>query len=333
MWSLEHPLTLLLLILVALLAYWAHFRPRRGGKIRYNLGVWGEGVPSFPAGGGRFLLWFSRVLFWVGFVLLVIALAGPVVIERQRIYLTKGVDLVIALDESPSMSARDVGLVNRFEAARQVIREFVSGRENDAIGLVAFGQEAVLRVPPTLDYEHLLEVLDSLRIMELGDGTAIGLGIAVSALHLRDSRAQEKVIILVTDGDNNAGDLSPEQAAEIAQELGIRVYTIGIGTEGETTVQFVDPESGRQVQGLYQARLNEELLKAVALQTGGRYFHSGTLGILTAVFREIDSLEKTEQEVNVFVEHRPKHAAFIVAALAFVFAGLGISRLILGELM
>jgi Ca-activated chloride channel family protein len=279
------------------------------------------------------LLWFSRLLFWAGFVLLIAALAGPVVIERQRIYLTKGVDLVIALDESPSMSARDVGSVNRFEAARQVIREFVTGRENDAIGLVAFGQEAVLRVPPTLDYDYLLEVLDSLQIMELGDGTAIGMGIAVGALHLRDSRAREKVIILVTDGDNNAGELSPEQAAGLAQELGIRVYTIGIGTEGETTVQFVDPESGRQVQGLYKARLNEELLKAIALQTGGRYFHSGTLGILTAVFQEIDGLEKTEQEVSVFVEHRPKHAAFIVSALALVFAGLVVSRLMLGELL
>ena len=333
MWTLEHPLTLLLLVPVALLLYWAHFRPRRGGKIRFNLGVWGAPVPAYPGGAGRFLLWVSRALFWSGFLLIVVALAGPVVIERQRIYLTKGVDLVIALDESPSMSARDVGSVNRFEAARQVIREFVEGRENDAIGLVAFGKEAALRVPPTLDYPYLLEVLDSLRIMELGDGTAIGTGLAVSALHLKDSRARERVIILVTDGDNNAGEVSPERAAALARELGIRIYTIGIGTEGETTLQFVDPDSGRQVQGVYRGRLNEELLKAVALETGGRYFHSGTLDILTAVFREIDALEKTEQEVNVFVEHRPRHGAFIVAALACVFLGLVVSRILLGELM
>jgi Ca-activated chloride channel family protein len=333
MWSLEHPLTLLLLFPLAFLGYWAHFRPKRGGKIRFNLAEWGGGAPAYPGAAGRVLLWGSRALFWSGFLLLIIALAGPVVIERQRIYLTKGVDLVIALDESPSMSARDVGSVNRFEAARQVIREFVSGRENDAIGLVAFGKEAALRVPPTLDYPYLLGVLDTLQIMELGDGTAIGTGLALSALHLRDSRAREKVIILVTDGDNNAGDVSPERAAGLARELGIRIYTIGIGTEGETTIQFTDPESGKQVQGVYQGRLDEELLKAVALETGGRYFHSGTLGILTAVFREIDALEKTEQEVNVFVEHRPKHDAFILAALACVLGGLVVSRLFLGELM
>jgi Ca-activated chloride channel family protein len=331
MWSLEHPVTLLLLLPVLFLAWFAHFRARRGGRVRYNLGVWGEGVPSYPGGAGRFLLWFSRLLFWVGFLLLVVALAGPVAIERQRIYLSKGVDLIIALDASPSMSARDVGSENRFEAARQVIREFVRGRENDAIGLVAFGKEAALRVPPTLDYDYLLQQLDSLRIMELGDGTAIGTGIAVGVLHLQDSKAREKVIILVTDGDNNAGTVSPEEAAALARELSIRVYTIGIGTEGETTVQFVDPASGRQVQGVYQARLDEALLKSVALQTGGRYFRSGTVGILGAVFQEIDALEKTEQEVSVFIEHRPRHAAFIVAALAFVFAGLGISRMILGE--
>ncbi|MBN1834889.1 MAG: VWA domain-containing protein, partial [Spirochaetales bacterium] len=194
-------------------------------------------------------------------------------------------------------------------------------------------KEAALRVPPTLDYAYLLETLDSMLIMELGDGTAIGTGLALSALHLEGSRAREKVIILVTDGDNNAGEVSPERAAALARELGIRIYTIGIGTEGETTLQFVDPDSGRQVQGVYQGHLNEELLKAIALETGGRYFHSGTLGILTAVFQEIDSLEKTEQEVNVFVEHRPKHNGFVVAALVCVFLGLILSRFFLGEMM
>lgn len=333
MWSLEHPLTLLLLVPLVFLGYWAHFRPRRGGKIRFNLDVWGAPRPVWPGGAGRFLLWVSRGLFWLGFGLVITALAGPVVIERQRIYLTRGVDLIIALDASPSMSAMDVGSVNRLEAARQVIREFVHGRENDALGLVSFGKEAALRVPPTLDYPYLLEVLDSLQIMELGDGTAIGMGIAVSALHLRDSHSREKVIVLATDGDNNAGEISPEQAAGMARELGIRVYTIGIGTEGRTTVQFVDPETGTLVQGLYEGRLNEELLKAIASETGGRYFRSGTMGILAAVFREIDSLEKTEQEVNLFIERRPKYAPFVIAALACIFLGLIVGRLLLGELI
>jgi Ca-activated chloride channel family protein len=333
MWSLEHPAVLLLLAPLAVLVYLVHFNPRRGGKVRFNLGSWGAPLPAFPVGAGRLLLWTSRVLFWSGFVLLVAALAGPVVIERQRIYLTRGVDLVIALDQSPSMSARDVGSLSRFEAAQEVIRQFVAGRENDAIGLVGFGTEAALRVPPTLDCRYLLETMGSLRIKELGDGTAIGSGIALAALHLRDSRAREKVIVLVTDGDNNAGDVPPERAAAIAAELGIRVYTIGIGSEGETTLEFVDPETGEEVRGLYQGRLNEELLKSIALGTGGRYFSSGTLGVLTAIFREIDGLEKTRQEINVFVEHRPEHGLFILAGLAAVLLGLLASRILLRELL
>jgi Ca-activated chloride channel family protein len=333
MWRLDHPQVLLLLLLLPLLVHLLYYRRARGGKISFSFNIFnGE---SFIAATTprRVLLVVTRVAFWIGFSVLIMAVAGPVIIEKQRKYLSRGLDLMVVLDVSPSMSAQDVGSITRFDAAREVVRDFISGRENDAIGLVIFGAEAALRVPPTSDYGFLEQALDSVQVMDLGDGTAIGTGIAVAAVHLRDSSADERVIILITDGDNNAGDIEPDRAAEVAAEMRIRIYTIGIGSEGETTIQFIDPESGKEVRGVYEGKLNEDLLKRVADGTGGRYFHSGTLGILNTIFQEIDSLESKVQEVAVFVERRPRHRAFILLGLAIVVACVLMNKLVIGELL
>jgi Ca-activated chloride channel family protein len=333
MWGLNHPQVLMLLFVVPILVYLLYFRKARGGKIFFNFSIWNSGRFTAAATPKRVLLVITRVLFWIGFSLLVVAMAAPVLIEKQRKYLSRGLDLIVVLDVSPSMSAQDVGTTTRFDAAREVVREFISGRENDAIGLVVFGAEAALRVPPTSDYRFLEQALDSVLVMELGDGTAIGTGIAVAAVHLQDSSADEKIIILITDGDNNAGNIEPDQAAEVAAGLGIRIYTIGIGTEGETTLQFVDPESGKEMRGVYQGQLNEELLKSIATSTGGRYFHSGTIGILNTIFQEIDSLESTVQEVAVFIQRRPRHTLFILLGLGIIALCTFTVKLVIGELL
>lgn len=333
MWSLDYPAFLLLLLLVPPLIAWAHFRPSRGGRLSFSFSVF-RGNSFQPRTGWRKLLSFLGALaFWLGFASLLVALAGPVIVTRRRHTLTRGIDLIIALDESPSMSARDTGEGNRFEAAKEVIEKFIAERENDFIGLVSFAAEAVLRVPATLDYGAILKALNNLKIMELGDGTAIGMGIAVSALHLEDSGGQEKVIVLLTDGDNNAGEILPLEAAQIAARLGIRVYTIGLGREGEATLEFIDPNTGKQVRGVYKGKFNEPLLQEMAHLTGGRYFHAGGKGTLTAVFQEIDALEKTEKEVKHYVERKPKHKDFILAGLLLILAYLLISRLVLKELL
>ena len=333
MWRLDHPQVLLLLLIVPLLVYLLYYRKARGGKISFNFSIWNGDRFAAAATPRRVLLVITRVLFWIGFSILVVAMAAPVVVEKQRRYMSRGLDLMVVLDVSPSMSAQDVGMITRFDAAREVVRDFISGRENDAIGLVIFGAEAALRVPPTLDYPFLGHALDSVQVMALGDGTAIGMGIAVAAVHLKGSSADERVIILITDGDNNAGDIEPDRAAEVAAALGIRIYTIGIGSEGETTIQFIDPESGKEVRGVYQGKLNEDLLKRIASVTDGRYFHSGTLGILNTIFQEIDSLESTVQEVAVFVERQPRHRVFILLGLGIIVLCVLMSKLVIGELL
>jgi Ca-activated chloride channel family protein len=331
MWSFDFPLGLLAILAVPALVYLAH--RRRGGRLSFNFSYWGAESFRFRRTGRGVLLALARLCFWLGFLALVLALAGPVVIQKSRMYLSKGLDIMIALDASPSMSARDVGGESRFEAAQEVIRAFVAGRENDAIGLVTFGEQAALRVPPTLDKAFLNETLTAARVMDHGDGTAIGTGIAVASLHLERSHAAGKVIILLTDGDNNAGDITPEEAAGVAARLGIRIYAIGIGTEGETILEYTDPQSGRQVRGVYQGKLNEELLRGLAAVTNGRYFRSGTLGVLRTVFAEIDTLEHTDQDVTVFVARNARHRPFIIAGLALVLIGVALSKVLLGEIV
>jgi Ca-activated chloride channel family protein len=333
MWSLDRPAFLLLLLLVPPLIGWSHFHGSRGGRLNFSFSVF-RGRSFKPGTGWRRLLSVLAALgFWLGFVSLIVALAGPVVVTKRRDYLTRGIDLIIALDESPSMSARDTGEGNRFEAAKEVIEKFIAERDNDFIGLVSFAAEAALRVPATLDYSAILDALGSLQIMELGDGTAIGMGIAVSALHLKNSGGQEKVIVLLTDGDNNAGEILPLEAARIAARLGIRVYTIGLGREGEATLEFIDPDTGKQYRGVYKGKFNEPLLQEMAHLTGGRYFHAGGKGTLSVVFQEIDALEKTDKQVSQHIDTKPKHQNFILAGLFLILAYLLVSKLVLKELL
>jgi Ca-activated chloride channel family protein len=254
-------------------------------------------------------------------------------VSRERVYLNRGIDMMLVLDESPSMAAQDFAPVNRFETARETIRRFVERRENDPIGLVSFGREAALRVPPTTDYEKLGAVLEELRIMELGDGTAIGMGLALGALHLRSSDAPEKVMILLTDGKNNAGEVPAETAAQVATELGIRIYTIGIGSETQAPIEFTDPETGQVYRGTFEGGFDEGLLREVAQLSGGAYFYAGTSGTLESVFEAIDSIETTEKRVRIEVSTEPRHRILIIFALGALLVDFFIRKLVLREVL
>lgn len=333
MWTLEAPLYLLLLLVLPFAIYTKHFRRSRGGQIAYSFAVW-KGDKFQPQSRWlNLLLLVASLSFWAGCILLVFALAGPAKIKKEKIFLTKGIDIMIVLDESPSMSAQDFLPENRFEAAKAVIRDFTSGRENDAIGLVSFSKEAALRVPPTLNRMVLFDKLEALRIMSLGDGTAIGMGIAIAALHLEKSTAAEKVVILITDGENNAGEIEPESAAEIAAQLGIRIYAVGIGTEGEVSIEYTDPSTGKLKQGEFISRFNEGLLRELADTSGGRYFSADSPGALSTVLRAIDSLESTERRVKVRISSEPRHHLLILLGIFFVVLEYGIRKGFLREVI
>ncbi|MFP4374482.1 MAG: vWA domain-containing protein [Spirochaetaceae bacterium] len=329
----ETPGYLFLLVLVPVGIYFRHFRPQRGGKLQFAYRVWNTRgfVPSLFFRRAVFAL--AVISFWSAVVALVLALGGPAEVTRERVFLNRGIDMMIVLDESPSMAAQDFAPVNRFESARETIRRFVERRENDPIGLVSFGREAALRVPPTTDYEKLGGTLDELRIMELGDGTAVGMGIALGALHLRSSDAPEKVMILLTDGKNNAGEVPPQTATRVATEIGVRIYTIGIGSETEASIEFTDPETGQEYRGTFEGGFDEEILREIAELSGGAYFYAGTSGTLESVFEAIDSIETTEKRVRIEVKTEPLHRLLIMFALGALLFDFIVRKLLLREVL
>ncbi|MFW5643129.1 MAG: VWA domain-containing protein [Alkalispirochaeta sp.] len=330
MWILERPGYLLLVLLLPVLIYYRHFWPRRGGRILLPFSLWGGERFRGPVTIRRVIVRLAAFLFWGAWILLIVALAGPTRTERERVYLSRGADIVLVVDQSASMAAQDFQPVNRFTASQAVIRRFIEQRVNDHIGLVGFSAEAALRVPPTRQYDHLLASLESMELMELGDGTAIGMGLALATLHLQGSDATRQAIILLTDGVNNAGEISPEAAAEVAGREDVRIYTIGVGSGREAAIEVRDPEDGQLYRGTIRDGYDEETLQRIAELSGGRYFSAGSPGALEAIFNAIGTAEETERRVRVEVRRYPQHRMLILIALLLLTGDLVLRRILGG---
>jgi Ca-activated chloride channel family protein len=265
------------------------------------------------------------VLACIGFAGLVVALARPRVgLERTESW-TEGVDIVIALDASGSMAAEDFKPKNRFVVAKAATRTFVEGRPQDRLGLIAFAGRSRTVVPLTTDRSMLLTRLSELTLGEQGDGTAIGMALGNSLARLRASKAKSKVIVLVTDGGNNAGEIDPDTAANVAKGLGIRVYTVGVGTAGgpvEIPVPVRDPETGRVVERRVMATVDvdEKLLGRIAQATGGRFFRATDPAGLAETYAEIDRLEKTEVKTTTYTRWRETFPRVAVPAAGLLAA-------------
>lgn len=333
MLTFESPGFLFLLIFLPVFMYLRHFSPSFGRQIRVSSGVWRKGLVPIRQKLLKFSLTVSAVFFWLGILLLGLALGGPALSIHEKIYLHKGADIIIVLDQSPSMAARDFPPDTRLDAAVKMIDFFISARKNDSIGLVGFGEEAVLKVPPTTDYNTLINRLNHSSIMEFGEGTAIGMGLAVAVLHLSESTVDQRIIILVTDGDNNAGEIQPLAAASMAAQMGIRIYTIGIGVEGEVPFEFKNPETGDIMSGFLNSRFNEDLLQELAEATEGSFFKAVSQGSLESVFRSIDSLESIEERVRIQVRTIPLYRLFIFAALLLILADVLFRKVFLREVL
>jgi Ca-activated chloride channel homolog len=242
-------------------------------------------------------------LRWLTLALFIVALAQPRVGEGETRITASGVDIVVALDRSSSMSAEDFELeagrpVDRLTIAKDVLRRFIEKRPNDRIGLIVFALNAYMASPLTLDHDFLRQNLERLEIATREeDGTAIGSALASALNRLREVPSVSKIVILMTDGQNNAGKVPPLTAAEAAEALGVKVYTIGVGTRGVARVPYLDQWGVRRyVQ--QQVNIDEEMLTEIALRTGGQYYRADRTETLFAIYDEIDQLEKTEVEVR-----------------------------------
>ncbi len=240
-------------------------------------------------------------------VLFLIALAGPRIVLEETKYTTEGIDIVLSVDSSGSMAAEDFTLkgkrVNRLAVVKDVVDEFVQARGSDKIGLIVFAAQAYVACPLTSDYEWLLNNLSRIEIGMLPDGTAVGSAIGSSLTRLKKSKAKSKVVILLTDGINNAGDVDPLTAARAAQALGVKIYTIGAGTKGFAPFPVKD-FWGRTVYQKVQIDLDEKTLKEIANLTNAKYFRATDTDSLRKIYKEIDKLEKTEIEEQGYKEYR-----------------------------
>lgn len=246
---------------------------------------------------------------------LIIALARPRTVDvSNKTKTTKGIDIVMSIDVSGSMLARDLK-PDRMQALKKLAAEFVNERPNDRIGIVLYASEAYTKIPVTSDKAIILEAIKSIKYDNvLVDGTGIGMGLATAVNRLKDSKAKSKVIILMTDGVNNAGFIEPDTAADIAKQYGIKVYTIGIGTNGMAEFPYAITPNGQFLFRMMKVEIDEQMMKTIANKTGGKYFRATSNEKLASIYNEINKLETTEIEELKFYDYDEKFRPFVILA-------------------
>lgn len=260
-------------------------------------------------------------------ILLVVAIARPQLKKVQKDKYSNAIDIIMAIDISGSMKAEDFQPENRLEVAKIEARKFIKQRKDDRIGLIVFAKESLTQCPSTLDHDVLLKLLDEVQIGAIEDGTAIGLSIASSINRLRDRETKSKVIILLTDGENNAGQIDPMTAAELAKTFGIRVYTIAVGREGLVPFPHDDPLLGRRYINV-EVQIDEKTLQGIAKTTGGKYFRATDQLGLQQAYEAINQLETTKIKVSTYSLFEDVYYWFAIPALLILLLEILITKII-----
>lgn len=303
------PSYLFLLLLLIPAIYW-YFR--KLGKSDASIQISSAGSFSGVRKSWRlYLLHVPFVLYCIAFTVLIIALARPQTKFSWNKKSTEGIDIMVALDISGTMQAEDLR-PNRLEAAKKVASEFVLARPDDNIGLVVFAGESFTQCPLTTDHNVLVNLFYAVKFGMIEDGTAIGLGIANAVNRMKDSPTKSKVIILLTDGSNNRGDISPQTAADIARTYGIRIYAIGVGAHGQVRMPVQGPFGKEYIT--VDSEFDEKTLQQVAATTGGEYFRATDNKTLREIYQQIDQLEKTKIHVNEFSKRNEAYEIFAAIA-------------------
>lgn len=305
----------LLAILPLFLAYriWIHYSKKNASFTFSSI----MPLKNLPGNYRSFFVWATPLFYIISFVFMVVALARPQIQNTSVERSTEGIDIMISIDISSSMLAEDI-TPNRLIAAKEVASDFISQRVSDRIGINVFARESFTVVPPTLDHNLVQNMLETVDLGMVRDGTAIGMGIASSINRLRESEAETKIIILLTDGMNNAGEIDPITAGEMAAALDIRVYTMGIGTRGTAPYPVDDPIFGRRYQNV-QVNIDEDMLIQISELTGGEYWRATDLEELIEIYQEIDLLEQSEIEEIIYVDYKEEYPKFLFTGLAFLF--------------
>ena len=327
----REPLAFLLLLAIPPLIYF-HFRKTQGGSIKFSSIESLKPIsPSWTNWGKEGLLFLRCVVI----VLIAFAMARPQKGVEESKLVSEGIDIVLAIDISGSMQAEDFQIAgerhNRLYVVKDVVRDFIKGRQNDRIGIVVFAGRPYTLCPLTLDYGWLIQNLDRAQIGMLEDGTAIGSAIATGLNRLRESTAKSKVLILLTDGRNNAGRISPETAANVAKTINVKIYTIGAGTKGMAPFPALDL-FGNKVYQPVKIEIDDESLTKIARETGGKYFRATDTAKLRDIYSEIDKMEKTKIETSQYIEYREFYPYFLISALVGFLVELALANTLFRKL-
>ncbi|NQV72402.1 VWA domain-containing protein [bacterium] len=310
----SQPFWLILLLFIPFMLWRSWFTAKSRGGMRFS------STHALKEAGATWktrLRWVPGVLRILGLSLAILAMARPQNLNVIQERFAEGVDIMMVLDTSTSMRAEDFR-PNRFEAAKSVGTDFIQGRTSDRVGLIVFAANAYTQAPLTLDYAFLTQMLAEVEVGVIEDGTAIGTALAMAVNRLKDTEAKSKVVILLTDGQNNRGELSPETAAEVAKTLGVRVYAIGVGQHGEAPFVVDHPFAGRQ-RRMVPVEIDEEMLQAVADMTGGKYFRATNNRALSDIYDQIGELEKTKIEERVYTDFEELYPMFLFPGLLLLF--------------
>jgi len=327
MFRFAYPLAFLLVVVVAAMVYYV-LRRRRDRSVGYSSIAILLGAGLEASAWKRYGRIFLRTLV---LLLLVVGIARPQTGRSEFKTHTEGIDIMLVLDASGSMQAQDFKPKDRLFVAKEVVKEFIAGRKHDRIGLVAFAAQAITQCPLTLDYPVLNTLVDEVDIGMLEDGTAIGVALATAVNRLKNSEAKSRIAILLTDGQNNAGAIDPTTAAKVAASLGIKVYTVGVGTKGRAPMPVDDPVFGRRLVSV-EVDLDEDTLINIARLTKGRYFRATNREELHKIYQEIDELERTKIESETWVSYTDRFHWFILPALGIFMVELALGQTILREL-
>jgi len=274
-----------------------------------------------------------KVFEITGIMIFFLSAAGPVIKISETVLLNRGADIIFILDVSPSMAALDMEGKSRYSTAKSLITDFIKKHSSDSIGLVAVGNDAVMLVPPTLDREALNLRLEQLRIGELGDGTALGMGLAVAAYHLDKSNAKRKAAVLVTDGENNAGEIHPETAASLLREIGVSFWVIAVGSAGEVPIDYVDPYTKIRRTGMFDSRYDRESLRRLSVSGGGTFITAHSTEAFVSAFSLLDDTEITVQRQRIIHRRRSMSFQFLLTGIFLLLSVRIIRRHLLGAII
>ncbi|MBP5601288.1 MAG: VWA domain-containing protein [Treponema sp.] len=329
----QNPTAFLFLLLIPLLYLLRYFKIFKQVTFSAVLADWNGKAFAWNGHIRKLLSIIAKVVMFAGFVIAIAVLADPVITRQEKVYTSLGADIVFAIDTSPSMAAKDIGGMSRLDSAKSTIRNVAVEHDGCRFGIVVFGNEASVFVPPTADLISFAKRIDDIQVGMLGNGSAIGDGLSTAVCHLVSSSAQKKAIILFTDGENNAGQIHPETAAALAADNNISIYVVGIGTKGTVPIEYVDPLTGKLYSGYLDSNFNSTSLRRITSLANGRYFEVTSLEEFSRMFEAVARSENVIQNYTYRTVTQSLYRKVLLYAIILFAVGWFLKRIVLREMM